>query len=162
MNIDIFTLAERVIREAKDKGLTIATAESCTGGGIGQALTAVSGSSSVFMGGAITYSNTAKENVLGVPQDMLIKHGAVSEPVAKCMAESAAKLLKADLAVSATGIAGPSGGTDAKPVGLVYVGLARKGEETQVTRLELGDIGRDAVRQDTIRTALGMLGVSGS
>lgn len=157
MDIETFALAERVIESAKVNDLKIATAESCTGGGIGQALTAVSGASRVFVGGAIVYSNDAKETVLGIPQALMIEHGAVSEAVAKALVENVLGKFDADLAVSATGIAGPSGGTDAKPIGRVYVGAIRKGEPAQVQCLDLGDIGRDAVRQTTIKTALQML-----
>lgn len=104
--------------------LTLAVAESCTGGGLGDALTDVPGSSDYFLGGVIAYANAAKEKVLAVPHDMLEAHGAVSAQVAVAMAEGVRRLLGPDVALSSTGIAGPSGATPGKPVGLVYTALA--------------------------------------
>jgi len=106
------------------QGRTLATAESCTGGGIGAALTAVSGSSAVYKGGIISYTNEIKENLLGVPAAMLAQYGAVSEPVAQAMAEGARKALQTDIAVSVTGLAGPGGDEYGNPVGTVFVGYA--------------------------------------
>lgn len=146
-------LAHNLIKFAKAKGITVATAESCTGGGIGAALTAVAGSSEVFMGGAIVYANRAKADVLNVPPALLVEHGAVSEPVAAAMASGAQELFKVDLAVSVTGIAGPGGGTARKPVGLVYVAVASE-EEVWVKELHLGNVGREVVRAQTIDQAL--------
>lgn len=104
-------------------GKTVATAESCTGGLIAKRLTDRAGSSAYFIGGAITYANEAKQDVLGVAESLLIKHGAVSEPVARVMAQGARKLFGTDFALSVTGIAGPTGGTESKPVGLTFIGL---------------------------------------
>ena len=108
------------------QGRTLATAESCTGGGIGAALTAVSGSSAVYKGGIISYTNEIKENLLGVPAAMLAQYGAVSEPVAQAMAEGARKALQTDIAVSVTGLAGPGGDEYGNPVGTVFIGYADK------------------------------------
>lgn len=151
---DINALAVNVISRAAAKGLKIATAESCTGGGIGQALTSVSGSSAAFQGGIITYSNQAKIDLLGVTPVMILRAGAVSADVARVMAEGARQKLGADIAISATGIAGPTGGSAEKPVGLVYLGLSKEGAETTSKELRLGAIGREAVREETIRQAL--------
>lgn len=152
----IFEQAEAVIRSAREKGLTIATAESCTGGGIGRALTMAPGSSSVFLGGIIAYANSVKQGVLGVPEAVLAEHGAVSAQVAELMAENVRVLMGTDLAVSATGVAGPGGGTVDKPVGLVYVGIAQKGAATVTAKLQL-EHGREAVRDQTIDYLLGRL-----
>ena len=105
-------------------GKTLATAESCTGGGIGAALTAVAGSSAVYKGGIISYTNEIKESLLGVPAEMLAQFGAVSQPVAQAMAEGARKALQADIAVSVTGLAGPGGDEYGNPVGTVFIGYA--------------------------------------
>ncbi|HYJ12794.1 MAG TPA: CinA family protein [Thermomicrobiales bacterium] len=104
--------------------ITIATAESCTGGNIAHQITLNAGSSAYFVGGVVSYANHVKEQVLGVPAEVLVNPGAVSEPCALAMAEGVRRLLGADLAVATTGIAGPAGGTARKPVGLVYIGLA--------------------------------------
>lgn len=109
------------------RGLTLATAESCTGGLVGQRLTAVPGASAYYQGGVVAYANDAKRELLGVPQDLLARHGAVSAEVARAMAEGARRRFAADLGVSTTGISGPEGGTPEKPVGLVYVGFAHEG-----------------------------------
>ena len=124
MNNEIYKLADQVIDAARKQRLTIATAESCTGGGIGAALTAISGASKVYDGSIISYSDDVKANLLGVPKDTLKNHGAVSEQTAKAMAEGVRKALSTDLAISVTGIAGPTGGTTGKPVGTVWIGLA--------------------------------------
>jgi PncC family amidohydrolase len=104
--------------------ITVATAESCTGGNIAHQITLNPGSSAYFLGGVVSYANQVKEQVLGVPADVLVNPGAVSEPCARAMAEGVRRLLGTDLAVATTGIAGPTGGSERKPVGLVYVGLA--------------------------------------
>lgn len=106
------------------KGKTLATAESCTGGGIGAALTSVSGSSRVYKGGIISYTDWVKENFLGVDGELLQRYGAVSEPVAKAMAEGARKRLQTDIAVSVTGLAGPDGDDRGNPVGTVFIGYS--------------------------------------
>jgi nicotinamide-nucleotide amidase len=136
-------------------GLTLATAESCTGGLIAAALTAIPGSSAVVTRGFVTYSNEAKRDMLGVPWGVLEGYGAVSESVARRMAEGALRASGADLAVSCTGIAGPGGATPGKPVGLVFIGAARRGGGTQVARRVFpGD--RTAVRAATVDQAFAM------
>ncbi len=151
-----FKQAERIITRAREKGLTIATAESCTGGWIGKALTDIPGSSSVFMGSLVAYSNTIKENLLGVPQDLLIAHGAVSEKVAFEMAQNCAQRFGTDIAISVTGIAGPGGGTKEKPVGLVFMGITVRGK-TAAHEFRFENFGRDSVRKDALTSALDLL-----
>lgn len=155
---DITACAEALVKTAKEKSVTLATAESCTGGGIGAAITDVSGASAVFPGGIISYANDIKIDPLGVPEKLLIQHGAVSQQVAKSMAKGAVKLFKSDVAVAVTGIAGPGGGTANKPVGLVYIACASAAEEAYVRRFDFGDIGRGQVRMNTIFEALCLLG----
>lgn len=122
--VDKTTLEAAVIQLLKERGKTVACAESCTGGGLGARLTSIPGSSAAFLGGVISYSNDAKVRLLGVDPALLAQHGAVSAPVAEAMARGARERLGADLAVSITGVAGPDGGTPEKPVGLVYLGVA--------------------------------------
>ena len=137
--------AEKLLAEARRKNLKIATAESCTGGLIAGLLTEIAGSSDVFERGFVTYSNTAKEEMLGVPRDLIAAHGAVSAEVARAMAQGALSHSRADLAVAVTGIAGPGGGTAEKPVGLVHIAAARDGKIIQ-RESRFGDIGREGVR----------------
>ncbi len=148
--------ATELLERYRSAGLKIATAESCTGGLVAAALTAISGSSDVVERGFVTYTNEAKEHQLGVPRVTLLSYGAVSEPVARAMAEGALRESLADVAVSVTGIAGPAGGTASKPVGLVHFGLARRGRPTQAERHVFpGD--RDAVRHAALERALALL-----
>ena len=147
--------AENLVELLKARGLTCATAESCTGGGVGSAITAVPGSSTVFLGGVISYANEVKRDVLGVSEQDLQTVGAVSGEVAAQMAEGARRLLKTDLAVSLTGIAGPDGGSEEKPVGLVWFGLATKGGVRTEKAIFRGD--RAQVRAQAVTHALGML-----
>lgn len=121
---DLFALAAALQRSALASGLTVSTAESCTGGLVGHVITQVDGSSGYYLGGVVSYSDALKRSVLDVPAEMLERHGAVSAQTAVAMAEGARRAFGSDLAVSVTGIAGPGGGTDAKPVGLVYVSVA--------------------------------------
>ena len=153
----LLSLARLVLDDAREKGLRIATAESCTGGLIAGLLTEIPGSSDVVERGFVTYSNEAKEDMLGVPTDLLHRHGAVSEPVARAMAEGALKHSLAQVAVAVTGIAGPGGGTAAKPVGLVYIAAVKLSGAAEVKECRFGDIGRDKVRLATVETALGLL-----
>jgi nicotinamide-nucleotide amidase len=135
------------------KGMTLATAESCTGGLIAAALTAIAGSSSVVMAGFVTYANDAKHKMVGVRQESLADHGAVSQEVAREMAEGARDRAGVSLALSCTGIAGPGGATPGKQVGLVFIGCAREGAVTLVERHVFpGD--RAAVRAATVAAAL--------
>jgi nicotinamide-nucleotide amidase len=137
-------------------GLRLTTAESCTGGLVAAALTAIAGSSDVVERGFVTYTNEAKEQLLGVPRLALLSYGAVSEPVARAMAEGALRESLADVAVSVTGIAGPGGATSDKPVGLVHFGVARRGRETLSERhIFTGD--RDSVRAAALDKALALL-----
>jgi nicotinamide-nucleotide amidase len=145
--------ARGVLAALDASGLTLATAESCTGGLIAAALTAIAGSSSVVMAGFVTYSNDAKMRMVGVGEATLAAHGAVSEPVAREMAEGALRAAQVDIALSCTGIAGPGGATPGKPVGLVFIGCARRGGATVVERHVFpGD--RTAVRAATVVAAL--------
>ena len=149
-------LAEDVLQAARQADLKIATAESCTGGLIVGALTEIAGSSDVVERGFVTYSNQAKCDMLGVSVETLIAHGAVSEPVARDMAEGALAHSSADVAVSVTGIAGPGGGTATKPVGLVHLACARKGHDTlHERRIFTGD--RGAVRMSAVKAALKLI-----
>ena len=148
--------AERVLNGCRQRGLKVATAESCTGGLIAATLTAIAGSSDVVDRAFITYSNEAKREMIGVPWDAILGHGAVSEPVARAMAAGALGRSNADLAVSVTGVAGPGVGTAEKPVGLVHVAAARRGAEALAERHVFpGD--RDNIRRLTVLTALMML-----
>jgi len=149
------TLASDLVQKATQAGLTIATAESCTGGMVSAAITGISGSSKVFSYGFVTYANEAKIKMLAVPSDLLQQYGAVSETVAVAMAVGALKEGEADLAVSITGIAGPTGGTEAKPVGLVYIGVATKNKSIVRKFLFNGD--RDEIRLNAVFEALKML-----
>ncbi len=135
--------------------MTCATAESCTGGGVGYAITAVPGASAVFKGGVICYDNAVKREGLGVPEDVLETQGAVSSACAAALAEGARSRLRVDLAVSITGIAGPDGGSAEKPVGLVWFGLASRSGVATGRRVFPGD--RAAVRAAAIEHARGLL-----
>jgi len=149
-------LVQALARALRAQGLRMATAESCTGGLIAAACTALAGSSDWFERGFVTYSNAAKGELLGVPAALLQVHGAVSEPVARAMAEGALARAPVQRAVAVTGIAGPGGAVPGKPVGTVWMALARPDGPTQATHLQLeGD--RAAVRQATVRAALQML-----
>ena len=136
-------------------GKTLVTAESLTGGGIGTALTAVPGASSVYKGGVISYTNSVKSGVLGVPEAYLSSFGAVSAPVAEAMALGALQLMQADVAVSVTGLAGPGGDDFGNPVGTVYIGFADASGSDFVKYQFSGD--RDAVREQAVEKALLLL-----
>lgn len=153
---DIADLAAKVIAAAGRRGWTVATAESCTGGLVAGALTAVAGSSAVVDRGFVTYSNAAKTDLLGVPEAVLGSHGAVSEPVARAMAEGARNRAETDLSVSITGIAGPGGGSPEKPVGLVHFGCASPPGVAHERHVFEG-LDREGVRIASVRTALRML-----
>jgi nicotinamide-nucleotide amidase len=153
--LDDETLEVVVGRLLRQHGLTLALAESCTGGLVASRITDVSGSSDYFLGGVVAYSNAEKTRLLGVPEELLQQHGAVSAAVARAMAEGARRGAGADVAVAITGIAGPTGGTAEKPVGLVYLGLAAEGE-TRDEELRLhGD--RAQIKWRTAQAALDML-----
>lgn len=153
-------MTERLISDAvelleflRERQLMLATAESCTGGMIAGTLTEVAGSSDVVDRGFVTYSNEAKQDMLGIPPALIREHGAVSEPVAVAMAEGALRNSRADIAVSVTGVAGPGGGTDTKPVGLVHIACARRGRATVHQRHVFADRGRGWIRQETVAQA---------
>ena len=150
------TKAEELLAAARATGDRIATAESCTGGMIGAAITDVAGSSDIFDRGFVTYSNAAKTAMLGVDPWLIETHGAVSEPVARAMAEGALDRAHASLAVAVTGIAGP-GGSDYKPEGRVCFALAATGRRTRTETVDFGAIGRARVRQATVDHALDLL-----
>lgn len=149
--------AERLLASFRAQQMMIATAESCTGGLIGGLLTEIAGSSDVFDRGFITYSNDAKAAVLGVDPSLIATQGAVSEPVARAMAEGALSASKATVTVAVTGVAGPGGGTDDKPVGLVHFATAKRDGATRAEAVRFGDIGRAAVRLATVEHALSLL-----
>jgi nicotinamide-nucleotide amidase len=149
--------ARAVLGACREAGLRLATAESCTGGMVAAALTDIPGSSDVMERGFVTYSNAAKTELLAVSAEAIAAHGAVSEPVARAMAEGALARSPADLAVAITGIAGPGGGTAAKPEGLVHFACARRGRPTAHVRVEFGAIGRAEVRARSVEQALAML-----
>ena len=145
-------MAKQVGKALKSRNMMLATAESCTGGGIAQTVTQISGSSAWFDRGFVTYSNTSKEEMLGVSPETLKKHGAVSEATAREMAEGALQYSRAQITLAVTGIAGPTGGTPEKPVGTVWFAWVSNGKAKAVCHLLTGD--RDAVRVKTIRIAL--------
>ena len=149
-------LAARVLEACRARDQKLATAESCTGGLIFGALTAVAGSSEVMERGFVTYTNPAKAEMLGVPEDLFESVGAVSEAVARAMAEGALAHSPADLAISVTGVAGPGGGTAEKPVGLVHMALAMRERET-VHRKHLFDGDRTTVRSATVTAAMDLI-----
>ncbi len=149
-------LAEGVITRAASEGLTAVTAESCTGGLVSAALTSIPGSSAAFTYGFVTYANEAKEDLLGVPADIIAGHGAVSQQVAEAMAIGALNRSGADLSVAITGVAGPGGGTAQKPVGLVWFALGGPFGVRAERRL-FPDTSRDLVRTLAARTALRLL-----
>ena len=153
----LLRLAEVVLADARAQKLRIATAESCTGGLIGGLLTEIPGSSDVFERGFIVYSNRAKQDMLGVPGDLIADQGAVSEAVARAMAEGAVENSNAHIAVAVTGIAGPGGGTGLKPVGLVHIAACRENRSILHEAHRFGDIGRTEVRIKTIEAALDLL-----
>jgi nicotinamide-nucleotide amidase len=149
-------LAHSVLDSCHARGWHIATAESCTGGLVAGALTAIGGSSDVVERGFVTYSNKAKSELLGVPPELIAEHGAVSTETAAAMAQGAVARSPVDLAISVTGIAGPGGATPTKPVGLVVFGLARRdGTCRTERRVFTGD--RSAVRQAALQRALELL-----
>lgn len=153
----LLRLAESILDDARARTLCIATAESCTGGLIGGLLTEIAGSSHVFERGFIVYSNLAKTEMLGVPASLIEADGAVSESVARAMAEGAIARSQAQLAVAVTGIAGPTGGTAEKPVGLVHIAATREAHATLHEVHRFGEIGRAAIRMKTVEAALEML-----
>ncbi|MBL8537470.1 MAG: CinA family protein [Hyphomonadaceae bacterium] len=154
---DVRDQARQLIERAKARVVRIAAAESCTGGLIAAALTSIPGASDVVERGFVTYSNEAKSEMLAVPAELIARKGAVSMEVALAMADGALKASRADAAVAVTGIAGPAGGSEAKPVGLVHIAAARRGGARLHEECRFGDVGREAVREATVRKALELL-----
>ena len=154
---DLVARATALIADFARRGLMVATAESCTGGLVAGLLTEIAGSSAVVERGFVTYSNEAKNELIGVPMALIVAHGAVSAPVARAMAAGALAHSRADVTVAITGVAGPGGGSDEKPVGLVHFASARRGGDTIHVEKRFGDLGRAAVRRAAVMTALEML-----
>ena len=155
---DLIAAAEQLLADCRARKLMIATAESCTGELIAGLLTEIPGSSDVVERGFVTYSNEAKAEAIGVPVELIARHGAVSEQVACAMAAGALAHSRAALAVAVTGVAGPGGGTATKPVGLVHLAAARRGGAVLHRECRFGQIGRSEIRLATVRVALEMLG----
>jgi nicotinamide-nucleotide amidase len=149
--------ASAFLDATKAKGLMVATAESCTGGLIAASLAAVPGASDVLERGFVTYSNKAKEQLLGVAPALLNQHGAVSKPVALAMVAGALAHSPADIAVAVTGVAGPGGGSAEKPVGLVHIAAARRDGQTLHEEKRFGDIGRHEIQVQTVAAALDLM-----
>lgn len=154
---DVLDNAKQLIDTLRQQNRMLATAESCTGGLVAGAITAVPGSSDVFFGGFVTYTNDAKAQMLGVDPGLIQEHGAVSAAVAHAMADGAIRTTGADLAVAITGIAGPGGGSAHKPIGLVYIATAAVFDAPRVERHMFGEAGRGEVRLASLRAALKML-----
>lgn len=150
--------AKELLDAAKSRRLRIVTAESCTGGLIAAALTAVPGSSAVVERGLITYSNEAKIELLGVPAELIERRGAVSMEVALAMVEGALKASPAEIAIATTGVAGPGGGTAEKPVGLVHIAVGRRNGPRLHKECRFGDIGRHQVQAETVLAAFALAG----
>ena len=156
IGVDVDSLEEVCFALLKDRGLTVGTAESCTGGLLAKLLTDLPGSSAVFRGGVVSYTNGVKAGLLGVPQDLLDRYGAVSPQVAEAMARGAKAALGCDIALSTTGVAGPDADDRGNPIGLVYLGLAW-GDQCQVTEFRAGPVERERVRRQAAQTALDLL-----
>lgn len=154
---DLLALTREVLDKARAQQVHIATAESCTGGLVAALLTEIPGSSDVIERGFVVYSNSAKTGMLGVSGDLIARHGAVSEPVARAMAEGAVRHSTAQLSVAVTGVAGPGGGSAEKPVGLVHIAAVRDGRNTLHERHRFGDIGRHEIRIASVQAALQLL-----
>lgn len=154
---DLIQSARLLLDDAQARGIKIATAESCTGGLVAALLTEIAGSSATVERAFVVYSNQAKQEMLGVPGDMIADFGAVSEPVARALAEGALHESRANLTVAITGIAGPGGATPMKPVGLVHFASARENRAIRHEEHRFGDIGRDQVRLEAVRVAIRML-----
>ena len=150
-------LARRVLHAARTRGLTIAAAESCTGGLVSASLCAIAGASDVFERGFVTYTNLAKMQMLGVPAETLKAHGAVSEATARAMAAGALAASPCDLTVAITGIAGPGGGSEAKPVGTVHIAVAARGGAGLHRHEAFGDRSREAIQRASAASALALL-----
>ena len=149
-------LSQKIVKLLRKKRLKISFAESCTGGLLSGAITSISGSSKIFTLGLVAYSNQSKNSILKVPKQIIKKHGAVSIQCCLSMVNNLKKISKSNIAVSITGIAGPSGGTTQKPVGLVYIGL-KKGNKVKVNRYLLKNRGRSYIQKATVRKSLELI-----
>ena len=149
--------ARTLLGALQQANLKLATAESCTGGLLAGLLTEIPGASTTLERGFVTYSNAAKTDLLGVDAKLIAEAGAVSEPVVRAMADGALASAPVDVAIAVTGIAGPDGGTPEKPVGLVYLAVARIGHTTTVRECRFGDIGRGPIRLASLREALALV-----
>jgi len=149
-------LSQKIVKLLKRKRLKLSVVESCTGGMLSSALTSVSGSSKIFTLGLVTYSNQSKNHVLKVPKQIIRKHGAVSMQCCFSMVNNLSKISKSNIAVSITGIAGPSGGSKQKPVGLVYVGI-KKGNKIKIHKYLFKNKGRSYIQKATVRKSLGLI-----
>ena len=149
-------LSRNIIKKLSKKKLKISFAESCTGGLLSSAITSIGGSSKVFNLGLVTYSNESKIKVLKVSKKIIRKYGSVSEQVCKTMAKNVSKIGKTNMSVSVTGIAGPSGGTRKRPVGLVYVGI-KKGNKISIKKYSFKNKGRSYIQRATVNKCLGLI-----
>ena len=149
-------ISQKIVRLLKKKKIKIAFAESCTGGLLSSIITSVSGSSKVFTLGLVTYSNQSKNNILKVPNQIIKKHGAVSIQCCLKMVNNLSKISKSKVCVSVTGIAGPSGGTKQKPVGLVYIGI-KNGKKVIINKFQFKNKGRAYVRKETVKKSLSLI-----
>ena len=149
-------LSQKIVKLLKRKRLKLSVVESCTGGMLSSAFTSVSGSSKIFTLGLVTYSNQSKNHVLKVPKQIIRKHGAVSMQCCFSMVNNLSKISKSNIAVSITGIAGPSGGSKQKPVGLVYVGI-KKGNKIKIHKYLFKNKGRSYIQKATVRKSLGLV-----
>jgi nicotinamide-nucleotide amidase len=156
-SLEIQTLSRLLIDACEARKLRLVTAESCTGGLVAAAITSISGASAVFDRGLVTYSNRAKQDLLGVAGDLIADYGAVSEPVARMMAEGALERSSAHVSVAITGVAGPGGGTELKPVGLVHFATARANQSVRHRVERFGDLGREEIQLAAVKVALEML-----
>jgi nicotinamide-nucleotide amidase len=156
-SLEIETNARLLLDEARERSLRIVAAESCTGGLLSAAITSIAGSSDVFERGLITYSNRAKQDLLGVPGDLIADYGAVSEPIVRMMAEGALENSNAHVAIAITGVAGPGGGTELKPVGLVHFATARANQSVMHRVERFGDMDRTDIQMAAVQVALELL-----
>jgi nicotinamide-nucleotide amidase len=154
---ELLSRAAALVAACAARGVMLATAESCTGGAVAALLTEIPGSSAALERGFVTYSNAAKAEMLGVPPALIAAEGAVSEAVARAMASGVLAHARAEIAVSITGVAGPGGGTAAKPVGLVHFACARRGGAVVAVERRFGDLGRGPIRLASVAQALDLL-----
>ncbi len=157
MQRELIDNAEKLLGDLRERKLKLATAESCTGGLIAGYLTEVPGASDVVDRGFVTYSNESKTELLGVPMSLIAEKGAVSTEVARAMAEGALAVSRAHICVAVTGIVGPGGGTDKKPVGTIYIAVARKDGATRATEFQFRDLDRGGIRRRTVSAAFSMI-----